>query len=296
MKTFMILLTTFISFNAFAIAIPQGFTQEQVQLDGVKLNVYKGGTGEPLLLIHGYAQSALMWSPLMTRLKNKFTIIVPDIRGAGLSEAPATGYDKVTMAGDIKKLLEHYNISKARVVGHDIGLMVAYAFAAKYPEMVEKLVVMDAFIPGVGSGDAIYNSPDIWHFRFHGMYPEQLVQGRERIFFDSLWDGFSAHPGSFPEAAKVQYVSEYSRPGRMAAGWNYFKSMPQDSLDNKELSKTKLQMPVLAMGGEKSLGQTLVDSVKTAAVSVQGKVVVDCGHWMLEECPAETMATLESFL
>jgi pimeloyl-ACP methyl ester carboxylesterase len=296
MKNFLILLTTLVSLNAFATAIPQGFTQEQVQLDGVKLNVYKGGTGEPLLLIHGYAQSALMWAPLMTQLKNKFTIIVPDLRGTGQSEAPAGGYDKVSMAGDMKNLLAHYNISKARVVGHDIGLMVAYAFAAKYPEMTEKLVLMDAFIPGVGSGEAFYNSPDIWHFRFHGSYPEQLVQGREKIFFNSLWEGFSARPGTFPEAAKNQYTAEYSRPGRMAAAWNFFKTIPQDAIVNKELAKTKLQMPVLAMGGEKSGGQSLVDSVKTAAVSVQGKVVLDCGHWMLEECRAETITNLENFL
>jgi pimeloyl-ACP methyl ester carboxylesterase len=297
MKNLILLAVMFFSLNAFAMGIPDGFTQEKVKLDdGITLNVYKGGKGDPLLLIHGYAQSALMWSPVMEKFKDKFTIIVPDLRGAGLSDAPSEGYDKVTMAGDMEKLLEHYHISKARVVGHDIGLMVAYALAAEYPTLVEKLVLMDAFIPGVGAGDEIYNSPTIWHFRFNGPYPEQLVKGRESVFFDSLWEGFAAKPHAISDSDKKYYLSQYSRPGRMHAGFGYFKSMPQDAKDNKELSKTKLPMPVLALGGAQSMGQPLVDSAKVVSPSSQGKVINGCGHWMIEECPGETIAALEGFL
>lgn len=277
-------------------SVPEGFKQEQIKLNGIILNVYKGGQGEPLLLIHGYTQSALMWSPVMKHLKEKFTIIVPDLRGAGLSDAPEDGYDKVTMAADMKKLLDYYHISKTRVVGHDIGLMVAYALAATYPEYVEKLVVMDAFLPGIGPGDAIYNSPGIWHFRFNGSYPEQLVKDRERIFFDSLWEGFSATPDAISEADKEYYISQYSRPGRMRAGFAYFKAMPKDAADNKELSKTKLPMPVLALGGEKAMGQALIDTMKEISESLQERLVEGCGHWMLEECPDETIDALLQFL
>jgi len=278
------------------ISIPEGFKQEYVKLDGVTINVYKGGTGEPLLLIHGYTQSALMWSPVMNRLKDKFTIIVPDLRGAGLSDAPENGYDKVTMAGDMKQLLDYYHIAKARVVGHDIGLMVAYALAAKYPDYVEKLAVMDAFIPGIGPGIDIYNSPKLWHFRFNGPYPEQLVKGREMLFFDALWEGFAVNPHALSEEVKKFYVSQYSRPGRMRAGFAYFMAMPQDFIDNKELSKTRLQMPVLALGGEMSMGQSLGATMNIVAQSVQLVLINKCGHWMLEERPNETIDALIEFL
>jgi pimeloyl-ACP methyl ester carboxylesterase len=232
----------------------------------------------------------------MEALKSKFLVIVPDLRGAGLSEAPAGGYDKVTMASDMRQLLDHYQLPKALVAGHDIGLMVAYAMAAKYPETVTKLAVMDAFLPGVGPGDAIYNSPDIWHFRFNGAYPEKLVEGRERIFFDSLWEGFAARPNALSEADKQYYVTQYAQPGRMHAGFAYFKAFPQDATDNRELAKTKLPMPVLAMGGAKAMGSALVETMRVVSPSVQGHVIENCGHWMLEECPVETINTLTKFL
>lgn len=296
MKYLIIMMNLFFALNAFALKAPEGFKQEKVVIDGMNFNVYKGGQGEPLLLIHGYAQSSLMWVKAMEYFKDNYTIIAPDIRGAGLTDAPNAGYDKVTMATDMKKLLDHYNISSARVVGHDIGLMVAYALAAKFPEKVNKLVLMDAFVPGVGPGDKIFNDPKIWHFRFNGPYAEKLVEGRERIYFDALWDGFSAKKGTFPEESKQHYLSEYSRPGRIRAGFAYFSNMPNDAMVNKELAKNKLKMPVLAMGGSAANGQAVVDTMKIAAQNVQAKVVNNCGHWMMEECPQETLRALDKFL
>jgi pimeloyl-ACP methyl ester carboxylesterase len=289
----MMLLT---SLSVLALEAPKGFKSETVVIDGLKFHVYKGGQGDALILLHGYGQSSLMWSKAMEQFKDQFTVIVPDIRGGGQSDTPESGYDKVTMANDIKKLMDHYGISKAKVVGHDVGLMVAYALAATYPEKVESLVVMDAFLPGIGPGDSIYNDPKIWHFRFNGPYAEKLVKGREKIYLDSLWDGFSARPGSFPEASKKHYLSEYTKPGHMRAGFMYFKEFPNDAAVNKELSKTKLSMPVLAMGGEKALGVQLIETMKVAAKNVQGHVVKNCGHWMLEECPQETLEVLGKFL
>lgn len=296
MKMLLLMLSLFLAIQAFALEAPTGFQKETVNIDGINFNVYKGGQGEPLLLIHGYAQSSLMWLKAMEHYKDRFTIIVPDIRGAGLTDAPPVGYDKVTMATDMKKILDHYHIKSAKVVGHDIGLMVAYTLAAKFPEKVERLAVMDAFLPGIGPGDAIYNDPKIWHFRFSGPYAEQLVQGRERIYFDSLWDGFSARKGSFPEESKAHYLSEYSRPERMKAGFAFFQAFPQDAINNKAFMKNKLKMPVLSIGGEKSLGKGLSDTMKIAAKKVSTVIVQNCGHWMLEECPQETLNALDKFL
>jgi pimeloyl-ACP methyl ester carboxylesterase len=282
--------------NVSAMDVPKGFKQEKVKINGISYNIYKGGTGAPLLLIHGYAQSALMWSPAMTALKDHFTIIVPDIRGIGETEATKDGYDKLTVAGDMVKILDHYKVEKARVVGHDIGLMIAYALAAKYPTRVEKLVVMDAFVPGVGPGEAIYNSPDIWHFRFHGEGAEKLVAGREYIFLDSLWSGFSADPKTFSESDKKYYVSQYGRQGRMKASLEYFRTMPQDAKDNQELAKTKLPMPVLVIGGEKSMGQALADTMKVVSDNLKVVIVQNSGHWLLSEKPKETIEALKNFL
>lgn len=294
-------LTLFLAFIlttsiAHAINIPKGFQKETVQLPGVKLNVYKGGSGEPLVLLHGYAESALMWHQAMERFSDHYTVIVPDLRGSGLSEVTKQGYTKVEMAADIKNLLDHYKISKANIVGHDIGLMVAYAFAAKYPESTIKLAVLDAFIPGVGPGDDIYNSPDIWHFRFHGKVPEQLVKGHEKLYFDSLWSGFSADPKTFPNAKKDYFAKQYAAEGHMRAGFEWFKALPQDAKDNKVLAKNKLQMPVLSVGGEKSMGQALADTVKLVAPHAKTIVLPNTGHWLLEENPKATLQALEDFL
>jgi pimeloyl-ACP methyl ester carboxylesterase len=174
--------------------------------------------------------------------------------------------------------------------------MVAYAFAAKYPESTEKLVIMDAFIPGVGPGDQIYNSPDIWHFRFHGPYAEKLVKGRERIYFDSLWDGFAAHPPVIPEEQKVYYTQQYARSGRMRAGSAWFEAFPQDAKDNKILSQTKLTMPLLSIGGEKANGAALAETAKVISDKPSIVIVKDCGHWMIEECQKETLKALTNFL
>jgi pimeloyl-ACP methyl ester carboxylesterase len=296
MKDFLILFLAFFSIACFSADLPEGVQSWNVDIGEVRYNFYSAGKGPALVLIHGYAETAQMWFPLMEKWKTKYTIIAPDLKGIGNSAIGKSGYDKKTVATEIKMILDRIKIKKAAIVGHDIGLMVAYAFAAQYPQMTKKLVVMDAFLPGIGPGVEIYNSPDIWHFRYHGPYAEKLVKGRERIFFDSLWVGFSAHPERFKEEQKILYTKSYSRPGRMRAGWEYFKAMPQDASDNKRFNMTKLKMPVLVMGGEKSLGQAMVDTGKLIADKPYSKIIPDCGHWMMEECEAQTIEILEKFL
>jgi pimeloyl-ACP methyl ester carboxylesterase len=238
-----------------------------------------------------------MWTPILPVLGEKFTVIAPDLPGIGDSAIPADGLNMKAAATRIHSLARSLGIEKARVVGHDIGLMVAYAYAAQFPSEVEKLVVMDAFLPGVGEWEAIYNNPGFWHFRFNGPTPEALVRGRERIYFEYFWNDLAADKTrSIPEADRKAYTEAYSRPGRMRAGWAYFVSFPQAAKDFAELSRTRLTMPVLAIGGEKSLGDALGQQMKLVATDVTVVVLKNTGHWVLEEQPKETREALVKFL
>ena len=282
---------------ACAQAADKEFVSRVAEVEGVKLHYTTGGHGTPLILLHGYAETSRMWTPILPVLGAKFTVIAPDLPGIGESSIPADGLDMKTAATRIHALAKSLGVGKARVVGHDIGLMVAYAYAAQFPSEVEKLVVMDAFLPGVPGWEAVYNSPAIWHFRFNGPTPEELVRGRERIYFEHFWNNFAADKThSIPEADRVAYAAAYARPGRMRAGWAYFVSFQQAAKDFAELSQTKLTMPVLAIGGEKSLGDALAQQMKLVATDVTIVVLKDTGHWVLEERPRETTDELIKFL
>jgi pimeloyl-ACP methyl ester carboxylesterase len=266
------------------------------ELDGVRLHYLTAGHGPAVILLHGYAETSLMWRPIIPVLAEKFTVIAPDLPGIGDSSIPESGIDMETSARRIHDLVRSLKIDKARVVGHDIGLMVAYAYATQFPSETEKLVVMDAFLPGVEGWEPIYNGPT-WHFRFFGPTPEALVQGRERIYFEHFWNDFAAHKTrSIPEGDRKAYTEAYSRPGRMRAGWAYFASWPQLAKDFRQLSQTKLTMPVLSIGGDKSLGNELAQQMKLVATDVTVVVLKDTGHWVLEEQPKETTNALVKFL
>src|ERR1700693_5750027 len=272
-------------------------TARDAEVQGVKLHYVTSGHGAPLLLLHGYAETSLMWRPLMPSLAERFTVIAPDLPGIGDSAIPADGLDMKAAATRIHALARSLGIEKARVVGHDIGLMVAYAYAAQFPAEVEKLVVMDAFLPGVGEWEAVYNNPGNWHFRFNGPTPEALVQGRERTYFEHYWNDFAADKThSLSEADRKAYTTAYARPGHMRAGWAYFVSFPQAAKDFTQLSQAKLTMPVLAIGGEKSLGEVLGQQMKLVASDVTVVVLQNTGHWILEENPKETTDALVKFL
>jgi pimeloyl-ACP methyl ester carboxylesterase len=278
-------------------AKPAPFESLSAEIDGVGIRYLSGGNGPPLILLHGYAETSRMWIPIMPQLTERFRVIAPDLPGIGDSAIPADGLDMKTAAIRIHALARSLGIPKARVVGHDIGLMVAYAYAAMYPTETEKLVVMDAFLPGVGSWETVYNDPRNWHFRFNGPTPEKLVQGRERTYYEHYWNDFAADlTHSIPEADRKAYTTAYARPGRMRAGWAYFVSFPQAARDFAELSRTRLKMPVLAIGGEKSLGDFLGRQMKLVASDVRVVVLKNSGHWLLEERPVETTKALLEFL
>jgi len=277
--------------------LPAGFAAKDAAVDGLKLHYTMGGHGPAVVLLHGFAETSRMWMPILPLLGEKFTVIAPDLPGIGDSSIPENGINMKDAAISIHSLVRSLGIEKARVVGHDIGLMVAYAYAALFPTEVEKLVVMDAFLPGVEGWEPIYNNPSIWHFRFNGPKPEALVAGREHIYFSFFWDDLAADKNrSLPQADRKAYIAAYSRPGRMRAAWQYFVSWPQTAKDFEELSRTKLTVPVLSIGGEKSLGKELAQQMKLVATDVTVIVLPDTGHWILEERPKETTDALVKFL
>src|SRR5262249_2159221 len=266
-------------------------------VDGLSLQYLTAGEGPALVLLHGYAETSRMWRPLIPRLAETFTVIAPDLPGIGGSSVPADGIDMTRSAQHVHSLVASLGVHKAVVVGPHIGLMGAYAYAAQYPGEVEKLVLMDAFLPGVEGWEAIYNNPSIWHFRFNGPTAEALVNGRERTYFEHFWNDFAADKTrSIPEAERVAYAAAYARPGRMRAAWEYFVSFQKAAHDFSRFARTRLPMPVLSIGGEKANGAVLGEQVKLVATNASSVILPNTGHWILEERPRETSDTLCAFL
>ncbi len=276
---------------------PTSFVERDIPTNGTTIHVRTGGKGPAVLLLHGYGETGDMWAPLAADLARDHMVIVPDLRGMGLSAQPTGGYDKKTQGRDMSGLLDALKVGKTDVVAHDIGNMVAYAFAAENRTRVTRLVLMDAPLPGVGPWEEILKNPLLWHFRFGGPDMERLVAGRERIYLDRFWNEFSATPAKFSEASRVHYAALYARPGAMHAGFAQFAAFDQDALDNKAfVAEGKLTMPVLAVGGEKSFGPMMATVAGFAATNVTQAVVPDAGHWLMEEQPALTVKLVRDFL
>jgi pimeloyl-ACP methyl ester carboxylesterase len=300
-RVFFLVLCCAISCTSFAYAYPvnfgPGFKTRAIDVDGATVSVTVGGRGPVVVLLHGYAEDSRMWKPLAPKLAPRFTIIAPDLPGFGNSSIPSSGLNLITAAKRVRDAVHALGYSKAIVVGHDIGLMVAYAYATSYPQEVTKLALMDAFLPGVPGWEPIYDNPNLWHFRFHGPTPLKLVAGRERTYFDYYWNDFAADKNrSIPESDRKQYVQAYSRPGRMAAGWAYFASFPETALRFSKIWPRKLSMPVFSIGGAKANGAALGKQAKLIASNATVVVLQNAGHWLMEEQPAQTMSALTQFL
>ena len=264
--------------------------------EGADIFVRWGGNGPVVLLIHGYAENSDSWAPLAADLMKDHTVVVPDLRGIGKSSKPVSGYDKKTQAKDMRAVLIALGFDKTFVVAHDIGNMVAYAYAATYPASVVRLVVMDAPIPGIEPWSEILQSPGVWHFNFRGPDAERLVAGRERIYFDRIWNDFTADPGKPDEATRNFFAATYAQPGGMRAGFAQFTAFSQDAKDNQVFETTKLTMPVMAVGGEKSFGPLQAVIMRHVADNVQEEVVAGSGHWLMEERPEYTVALIRKFI
>ena len=268
-----------------------------ISTNGARIFVRVGGHGPAIVLLHGFGETGDMWAPLAVKLVRDHMVIVPDLRGMGLSSHPAGGYDKKTQGDDVAGVLDTLKIDKVDLVTHDIGNMVGYAFAAEQPGRVTKFALLDAPVPGVGPWDEILKNPLLWHFHFGGPDMERLVKGRERIYLDRFWNEFSADPKNFDEASRQHYAALYARPGAMHSAFEQFKAFEQDAIDNKAfLAKGMLPMPVLAIGGEKSFGPMMAVVMRSAATNVREVVVPHSGHWLMEENPTATISAITEFL
>jgi pimeloyl-ACP methyl ester carboxylesterase len=276
---------------------PAGFQTREIATNGTTLHVRVGGTGPAVVLLHGYGETGDMWAPLAADLARDHRVIVPDLRGMGLSARPDGGYDKKTQGADIAGLLDALKVGKTDLVTHDIGNMVGYAFAAQYRARVARFVLMDAPLPGVGPWEEILKNPLLWHFRFGGPDMERLVAGRERIYLDRFWNEFSATPARFSEGSRAHYAALYALPGAMHAGFAQFAAFDRDAIDNQGfVAAGKLAMPVLAIGGAKSFGPMMATVMRFAASDVEQAVIPDAGHWLMEEQPDATVTVVRAFL
>jgi pimeloyl-ACP methyl ester carboxylesterase len=277
---------------------PESFHIEDIRLGDAIIHVRVGGSGSAVVLLHGYGDTGDMWAPLAAELAGNHTVIVPDLRGLGLSSKPPSGYDKKTQARDVAGALDALGIKTADLVTHDIGNMVGFAFAAGYPDRVTRFVIMDAPVPGIGPWEEILKNPLLWHFRFGGPDMERLVAGRERIYLDRFWNEFSADPKRWTEEMRNHYAALYALPGAMHAGFSQFAAFDQDAIDNRAwlAAGGRLRVPVLAIGGEKSFGLQMAEVMKSAADKVEAVSIPDAGHWLMEEQPQATIAAIRSFL
>ncbi|HEY1800876.1 MAG TPA: alpha/beta fold hydrolase [Terriglobales bacterium] len=277
--------------------LPSSFHAKTIHTpEGADIFVRWGGTGPTVLLLHGYAENSDSWAPLAIDLMKDHTVVVPDLRGIGRSSKPAGGYDKKTEAKDMRAVVIALGYDRTFVVAHDIGNMIAYAYASMYSDKVERLVVMDAPIPGIGPWNEILLNPGVWHFNFHGPDAERLVAGRERIYLDRIWNDFTADPSKPDEATRNFFAATYAQPGGMRAGFAQFTAFSQDAADNHIFQRKTLTMPVLAVGGEKSFGPLQAAIMRDVATNVQEAVVPGAGHWLMEERPTYTVNLIRTFL
>jgi pimeloyl-ACP methyl ester carboxylesterase len=279
------------------VSFPQNFKSQNIKVDGATIYTRSGGTGPAVLMLHGFGDTGDMWAPVTAELYQHRTVIVPDLRGMGLSSHPESGYEKKAQARDIARILDKLKVEAADLVTHDIGNMVGYALAAQFTKRVKRWIVIDAPLPGIGPWDDIIRSPALWHFNFRGPDIERLVKGRERIYLDRFWNEMSANPKSIKEATRRHYARLYARPKAMHCAFQQFAAFNQDAEDNKAFAAAgKLPMPVLALGGDHSFGPQMADIMRLVATDVTAGAIRGSGHWIMEEQPRQTTDTIVKFL
>lgn len=271
------------------------FTHHTAKVNDVRLHYVMGGKGEAIVLLHGFPTTWYEWRQIMPALAKNYTVIAPHTRGLGDSSKPVTGYDKRTLAADIYGLVQKLGFAKISLVGHDLGGQIAYAYANQYPENVRRLAILEVPIPGLAGWDKLQP----WHFSFHAVrdIPEALVAGRERMYITNFYTDseYVYNPASFTEADINEYVRTYAAPGTMRAGFEYYRAFDEDAKQNQEYAKTKLKMPVLAIGGANSLGDFLYQQLQEVAENVEGRIIEHCGHWLSTEQPQKLTEILIDF-
>lgn len=275
------------------------FTARSMAVTGGTLHVRVGGSGPAVLLLHGFGDTGDMWQPLADVLVADHTVIVPDLRGMGLSSHPEDGYEKAAQARDLAKVLDALKVERAALVTHDIGNMVGYALAAQFPDRITRWAVMDAPLPGLATWEKQLLNPLVWHFNFRGPDVERLVAGRERILLDRFYNELSATPAAIDEETRNHYARLYARPGAIHNAFGgQFAAFHRDAEDNVALFAKvgKLSMPILAIGGDHSYGAAMKTEVEYVASNVQGGVIKNAGHWIMEEQPQQAVAMLLAFI
>lgn len=298
-KSFVTLLAVAIAAASLSPAYAEGsdaIASRFADVNGIRLRYLIAGQGEPVVLLHGYAQTSRMWLPLIPELARTRTVIAPDLRGFGDSSKPDGGYDKKTMAQDVHALVTDLGYPQVSIAGHDIGLMVAYAYAAQYPAEVDRIALMDAFLPGVGDWTNVWLLRDLWHFHFYGTTPLALVDGRERIYLEHFWNDFAADPArSVSEPDRQFYAAAYAQPEAMRAGFEVFRAFEQDAKDFAAFAESTLTVPMLVLTGEKASGEFLITQSRLVDDDVEGVVIAGAGHWLLDEAPDQVIPRLVTF-
>ncbi|SKC83538.1 Pimeloyl-ACP methyl ester carboxylesterase [Burkholderia sp. CF099] len=271
-----------------------------LRINGMKMHYVTAGEGEPLVLLHGWPQTWYEWNHVIPLLARKYRLIVPDLRGAGDTGRPVSGYDKRTMANDIIALLDHLGIPDFFLAGHDFGGAVSYALAAQHRARVRALAIVEMVLPGFGYEEAMKMTPDgggLWHFTFHmaDNVAEMLLEGREREYLSFFYREYSYNPDAVDTRALEEYVQRYSAPGAMRATMGYYRTIFTDAADNRAWAQEKLTMPVLAIAGEASLGDITRQSVSCVAERVTARIVPMSGHWLPEEQPEVLAREFEQF-
>jgi pimeloyl-ACP methyl ester carboxylesterase len=284
--------------------LPPGFTDTfasaYVRANGIRQHVVIGGEGPPLLLVHGWPETWYAWRLVMPALAEHHTVIAVDQRGIGLTDRPDEGYDAGTLATDLVALMDELGHARFTVVGHDTGVVVAYALAADHPDRVDRLVVAE--IPGPPLPD---HSPPLfapapvndrlWHIAFNraGQIAEQLVLGREEAFFGYE---FAIQGDVLPADVVAYYVARVSEPGALAGSLAFYRAWDTTMAQNALRSATTLTMPVLAIGGDQSWGDAVGGAMSALAQDVQTVVIEGASHWVAEEAPEQVLAALTEFL
>jgi pimeloyl-ACP methyl ester carboxylesterase len=277
-----------------------------VRANRVALHYVEAGSGDPVLLLHGFSQTWYMWSKdIIPALAQDYHVIAPDLRGAGESEKPPSGYDKLTLAEDVRALVNGLGYERVKIVAHDFGAAVAYAYAATYRDEVEKLALFEILIPGFGYEDTlVYPFPEdgvgrkVWHMAFHNApydIPEFLISGRERQYLDYFWSHFAYNPAAVTEDERAEYARCYSSPGGLHA-LKYYRTHAEDAAYNAEVAKRPLDIPVLAYGGGAFIGEGVKASLEQVASNVEGGVIPECGHWVTAEQPQFVIDKVRAFL
>ncbi len=258
------------------------------------------GRGEPVILLHGWGSTSYMWRYVMPRLVERgHTVLAPDLRGLGDTAKPALGYDKVTVANDIRALAARLDLGpRVTVIGHDMGGMVTYAYAAQYPNEVSRLAILDVPLPGIPPWDDIVRTKRTWHFGFYDVrdVPEMLIAGRERQFLSWFHNSEAVNSRAFTNEAEDTYARAYSMPGALRAGFEYYRAFPADVIANRDFAKNKLTMPVLGIGGSGSFGPIIGDHLRHVATDVRSVNIENSGHWVAEEQPEAVVDALLVFL